>query len=155
MVINTYLSPKYSERSNTSEIKTEPRKNLWDSEYVIENLPFWIYENHEQPSSIKDCQARISALEFTLKDIDLQLEVRELELRTGNSRHNSTFDFEKWRIGALKAKQTHLYVLNALTYWLIKNQPDKLDLNKRVNRLIKLLIEDPKDFVEKAEALLD
>jgi len=115
----------------------------------------WIYENHEQPTSIRDCRARISALEFTLKDIDLQLEVRELELRTGNSRHNSTFDFEKWRIGALKAKQTHLYVLNALTYWLIKNQPEELSLDKRVKRLIKLLIEDPKDFVEQAEALLN
>jgi len=155
MVINTYLSPKYSERSNTSEVKSEPKPNLWDSEYVIENLPFWIYENHEQPTSIQDCRARISSLEFTLRDIDLQLEVRELELRTGNSRHNSTFDFEKWRIGALKAKQTHLYVLNALTYWLIKNQPEELSLDKRVKRLIKLLIQDPKDFVEQAEALLN
>ncbi len=122
---------------------------------MIDNLPPWIYSSHEEPKSVQECRARISSLEFTIRDIDLQFEIRELELRTGNSRHNSAFDFEKWRIGALRAKQTHFYVLNALTYWLILNTAEEADLKKKFTRLTQLLIEDPKDFVQQAEALLD
>jgi len=155
MAITTYLSPKYSERSNTSERPHEVKEALWESKYMIDNLPPWIYSTHEQPKTVQECRARISSLEFTLRDIELQLEIRELELRTGNSRHTSTFDFEKWRIGALRAKQTHCYVLNALTYWLILNTQEEPDLKKKFTRLTQLLIEDPKDFIQQAEALLD
>jgi hypothetical protein len=155
MAITTYLSPRYSERSSTSEYHPEPKKSLWKAENMIDNLPPWIYSSHEEPKSVQECRARISSLEFTIRDIDLQFEIRELELRTGNSRHNSAFDFEKWRIGALRAKQTHFYVLNALTYWLILNTAEEADLKKKFTRLTQLLIEDPKDFVQQAEALLD
>ena len=83
------------------------------------------------------------------------MEIRELELRMGNSRHGSSYDYEKWRIQALKAKQTHYYLLNAHKYWLIKQTPEDLDTHGKLRRLISLLIEDPDDFGTKAQALLN
>ena len=134
----------------------EAKPCLWSKEFIIDNLPVWIYSDNPQPESMSECKAKISAIEYTIKDIDLQIEVRELELKTGNSRHSSSFDFEKWRAQALRAKQTHMYLLNAYTYWCILNQ--KVDNQKestsKVSKVIRLLIEEPKDFVEQLEALL-
>ena len=102
-----------------------------------------------------EAKAKISALEYTIADIDLQIEIRELELRTGKSRHQSSFDYEKWRGQALRAKQTHLYLMNAYKYWLIKNTPDDhLDVSARLSKLVQLLIDDPNDFIEQARTLL-
>ena len=135
---------------------TEAKSCLWDKKYIIENLPSWIYSDNPQPESLVECKAKISATEYTIKDIDLQIEVRELELKTGNSRHSSSFDFEKWRAQALRAKQTHLYLLNAYTYWFLLNQKDdELQTEDyKINKVIKLLIDDPEDFCQQLELLL-
>lgn len=151
MAVTTYTSPAYSQNS-TSELK---RPCLWEDEFRIENLPGWIYTDNQPPKDSQDCEAKISSLEFTIRDIDLQIEIRELELRIGSSRHGNALDHERWKIGALKAKQTHYYLLNAYTYWLIKNTPKALDTHSKLGKLIALLIEDPADFETKATALLD
>ena len=135
------------------------KPSLWDSKYVIENLPAWIYSDNKQPESIEECKAKISSTEYTIRDIELQIEIRELELKTGSSRHNSSFEFDRWKTQALRAKQTHLYLLNAHKYWLMLNEnferenPAK-DLKKTVEKLIELLIEEPSDFVAQLESLL-
>lgn len=151
MAVTTYTSPAYSQ-SSTTELK---RPCLWDDEYKIENLPAWIYTDNQPPKNIQDCEAKLSSLNYTIRDIELQVEIRELELKTGYSRHGNAFDFERWKVGALKAKQTHLYLLNAYSYWLIKNTRKALDTPSKLDKLITLLIEDPKDFEQKATALLD
>lgn len=150
-MITTYTSSAYSANS-TTELR---RPSLWDEDYKIDNLPAWIYTDNQPPKDIRDCEAKISSLEYTVRDIELQIEIRELELKTGSSRHSSAFDYEKWKVGALKAKQTHYYLLNAYTYWLIKNKRHTLDNDNRLDKLIELLIEDPSDFETKAKALLD
>jgi hypothetical protein len=135
---------------------TETKPCLWDKEYIIENLPTWIYSDNPQPNSVAECKAKISSTEYTIRDIDLQIEVRELELKTGNSRHSSSFDFEKWRAQALRAKQTHLYLLNAYTYWLLLNQKEDEPQTQdyKIDKVIKLLIEEPTDFVQQLVELL-
>jgi hypothetical protein len=150
-VITTYTSNAYSGNS-TNELR---RPCLWADEFRIDNLPTWIYTDNQPPKDLTDCEAKISSLDYTIRDIELQIEIRELELKTGSSRHSSAFDYEKWKVGALKAKQTHYYLLNAYTYWSIKNQRDALDSTSKLDKLIKLLIEDPADFETKAKALLD
>lgn len=150
-MITTYTSNAYS-KSSTNELQ---RPSLWDEEFKIDNLPTWIYTDNKPPRDFNDCEAKISSLEYTIKDIELQIEIRELELKTGSSRHSSAFDYEKWKVGALKAKQTHYYLLNAYTYWLIKNQRNELDTPGKLDKLIQLLIEDPTDFETKAQALLN
>jgi hypothetical protein len=150
-VITTYTSTAYS-GSSTNELR---RPSLWDDEFKIDNLPTWIYTDNQPPKDIRDCEAKISSLEYTIRDIELQIEIRELELKTGSSRHSSAFDYEKWKVGALKAKQTHYYLLNAYTYWLIKNERGALDSLGKLDKLIELLIEDPSDFETKAKALLN
>mgnify|MGYP003131315798 CR=1 FL=1 len=143
----------------------EQKPCLWSSKYVIENLPPWIYSDSQEPSSLNECTAKISALNYTIKDIDLQIQIRELELKTGSSRHHSNFDFEKWKAQALRAKQTHTYMLNAYTYWLILNEkklPLEADSSVQLNdlvlmklrRVIEILIEEPPNFVEELEQLL-
>ncbi len=129
---------------------------IWDKKYIIENLPNWIYTDSPQPKDISDCEARISSIEYTLIDIDLQIEIRELELKTGSSRHTSNFEYEKWKGQALRAKQTHLYMLNAYKYWLIlnKRETSAVNLNEKLNKVITLLIEDPDTFVYDLEKLL-
>lgn len=133
------------------------KSERWDNEYVIETLPTWIYTDNDQPRSEQECRAKISSLEYTIEDIDLQIQIRELELKTGNSRHQSSFDYEKWKTQALRARQTHLYLLNAYKYWLILNEKDKtsFSLHKKLNEVIKLLIEEPDDFEEQLARLHD
>jgi hypothetical protein len=139
----------------TSERVPTVKSCLWDAEYVIDNLPPWIYSDNVPPTSVQECKAKISALEYTIKDIELQIEIRELELHTGNSRHQSSFDYEKWKVQALRAKQTHYYLLNAYKYWLIKNTPEKVDTDQKLCKLIELLIEEPEDFEAQASHLLN
>jgi hypothetical protein len=139
----------------TSERTTTVKSCLWDSEYVIDNLPPWIYSDNVPPTSVQECKAKVSALEYTIKDIELQIEIRELELHTGNSRHQSSFDYEKWKVQALRAKQTHYYLLNAYKYWLIKNTPEQVDTDQKLCKLIELLIEEPDDFETQAARLLN
>lgn len=134
----------------------EHKPCLWSQKYVIDNLPPWIYSDSEEPKNLSECEAKISALEYTIRDIELQIEIRELELKTGSSRHQSSFDYEKWKTQALRAKQTHMYMLNAYTYWRLLNDnkvaPTESEALKKV---IRLLVEEPSDFVEQLEILLD
>jgi hypothetical protein len=134
----------------------EQKPCLWSKDYIIDNLPVWIYSDNPEPTCIAECKAKISATEYTIKDIELQIEVRELELQTGSSRHSSNFDFQKWRAQALRAKQTHMYLLNAYNYWLILNERKENTklLKSKLDNLINILIEDPVDFVDRLEALL-
>jgi hypothetical protein len=129
---------------------------LWEERYVIDNLPTWIYTDNKQPTAIEECRAKLSSIEYTIRDIDLQIEIRELELKTGSSRHSSSFDYEKWKGQALRAKQTHLYLLNAYKYWLILNERDAnpIKLENKLTNLIRLLIDDPQDFTAQLEDLL-
>ncbi len=139
----------------TSERAATGKSCLWGAEYVIDNLPPWIYSDNVPPASVQECKAKVSALEYTIKDIELQIEIRELELHTGNSRHQSSFDYEKWKVQALRAKQTHYYLLNAYKYWLIKNTPENVDTDQKLCKLIELLIEEPDDFETQAAHLLN
>ena len=86
----------------------------------------------------------------------MQIEIRELELKTGSSRHTSNFEYEKWKVQALRAKQTHLYLLNAYKYWLILNnrEADNSNVNDKLNKVINILIEDCDTFIEDLEKLL-
>lgn len=139
-----------------STTPAEQKTSLWDPRYVIENLPTWIYTDNEQPNSLSECKAKISSLKYTMDDINLQIEIRDLELRTGNSRHQTSFEYEKWKTQALRAKQTHMYLLNAYTYWLLLNERNESDdkLAYKIDTLIHLLIEDPIDFIPRLEQLL-
>jgi len=135
---------------------TPVKPKLWDDQSVIDNLPTWIYTDNKQPTALDECRAKISSIEYTIKDIDLQIEVRELELKTGSSRHTNSFDYEKWKAQALRAKQTHMYLLNAYKYWLILNERsvNEEKLNYRLTSLVRLLIDEPEDFVTQLENLL-
>jgi len=135
---------------------TPVKPKLWDDQYVIDNLPTWIYTDNKQPTGLYKCRAKISSIEYTIKDIDLQIEVRELELKTGSSRHTNSFDYEKWKAQALRAKQTHMYLLNAYKYWFILNERsvNEEKLNYKLTSLIRLLMDEPEDFVTQLENLL-
>lgn len=139
----------------TSEKLQVSKPSNWEPDFVIDNLPPWIYSDNEPPTTVKECRAKVSALEYTIKDIELQIEIRELELHTGNSRHQSSFDYEKWKVQALRAKQTHYYLLNAYKYWLIKNTPDEVDTDQKLRKLVQLLIDEPNDFEIQAALLLN
>ena len=140
----------------TTSSTSESKPCLWDKRYVIENLPVWIYTDNEQPETFSKCKAKVSSLKYTIEDIELQIQIRELELKTGNSRHQSNFDFEKWKTQALRARQTHLYMLNAYTYWMLLNERNEIEekTDDKLTALIHLLIEDPVDFVPQLEAML-
>jgi hypothetical protein len=129
---------------------------LWEERYVIDNLPTWIYTDNKQPTALAECRARISSIEYTIKDIELQIEIRELELKTGSSRHTNSFDYEKWKGQALRAKQTHMYLLNAYKYWMILNEREenKVSIDDKMSSLIRLLIDEPVDFTAQLENLL-
>jgi hypothetical protein len=136
-------------------ITQETKPSLWDQKFIIDNLPSWIYSDNHQPESIEECKAKISAIEYTIRDIDLQIEIRELELKTGSSRHSSSFEFDRWKAQALRAKQTHMYLLNAYTYWLLLSERQSNSMpDKKLNDLINILIEDPVDIVAQLEELL-
>lgn len=107
------------------------------------------------PANRAECAAKISSIELTIADIDIQMEIRQSEVNMGNSRYGSSYDFEKWRLGALKAKQSQYYLLNAYRYWQVLNDPSYTDEDSKLNKLIKLLVEDPTDFVQQVERLLD
>ena len=153
MGISTGTSRTFSNHS-TSEVRPH-KPSLWEEKYIISNLPPWIYSDNEPPLSVKDCEAKISAIEYTIVDIDLQIDIRQSECAMGSSRYKSTFDFEKWRCQALKAKQSQYYLLNAHKYWLILNTTQALDVPKKLDKLIELLVEDSPDFHQQAQALLD
>ena len=153
MGISTNTSRTFSNHS-TSEVRPH-KPSLWEEKYIISNLPPWIYSDNEPPTSVKDCEAKISAIGYTITDIDLQIDIRQSECAMGSSRYKSSFDFEKWRCQSLKAKQSQYYLLNAHKYWLILNASQPLDVSRKLDKLIELLVEDSPDFHQQAQALLD
>ena len=153
MAISTSTSRTYS---SPSSLETrQPKSSLWADKYIIPNLPPWIYSDNEPPIDVKDCEAKISAIEYTIIDIDLQVDIRQSECAMGSSRYKSSYDFEKWKCQALKAKQSQYYLLNAHKYWLILNSTQALDAPSKLDKLIELLVEDSPDFHQQAQALLD
>ena len=136
----------------------------WDPEYVIDSLPPWVYKNHAMPQTMNGCMAKISALQHTLTDMDLQIEVRKCEKRLAELNHDH-FDevafYEKIR-KIHKAKQSTLYVISALKYWQnlnretykLKEEFENFKKHK-YGQLLTLLAEDPPDFSDKVLDLLD
>jgi hypothetical protein len=49
-----------------------------------------------------------------------------------------------------------MYLLNAYKYWLLLNerQENSENTDRKVEKIIRLLIDEPKDFVTQLEALL-
>jgi hypothetical protein len=141
----TQSPPKFS----TSDLNPK-----WNRDYIIESLPTWVYEQNEEPNSINECRAKISSLKYTIEDIDLQIQIRELEVLNGNSKHSNSYDTQKWKAGALKAKQSYLHLLNAYTYWLLINDKNNSELKDKLKQLINLLIIDPCDIEQQLEKLL-
>ena len=128
----------------------------WDTEFVIENLPPWVYKNNPVPQSVSEAKARISSLYHTIEDMDIQIQIRESEKRTALVSDNSQFDEEtheyKFR-KILKAKQSTLYVISALKYWLLLNEEENISKTK-FKTLVELLIDEPVDFVDQVKDLL-
>ena len=85
MATTIYRSPAYSQ-STTNELR---RPCLWEEEYVIENLPTWIYTDNQPPKNIQDCEAKISSLNYTIRDIELQIEIRELEIEVAKQKKDN------------------------------------------------------------------
>ena len=155
MAISTGTSKTYSSPSTSTLETKQPKPSLWADKYIIDNLPPWIYSDNHPPINIRDCKAKISAIEYTIIDIDLQVDIRQSECAMGSSRYKSSYDFEKWKCQALKAKQSQYYLLNAYKYWMILNSTQALDAPSKLDKLIELLIEDSPNFHEQAQALLD
>ena len=141
---------------------TVPKEIIWDKKFILENLPQWIYTDNPEPKSLTEGYAKLSSLQYTISDIELQIEIREYERETGNSRHGDINDFARWKLQALRAKQTHLYLTNAYKYWVIMNEKERLDTvdhhnknpNAKLDKVIELLIRDPSDFVDQLQQLL-
>lgn len=144
-----------SPSNNTKQVNTAlDYTDHWPSEARQDSLPAYIYAEYEPPYSLRECAARIKSLEFIIIDIDLQIEIREMELRTGSSRHATALDLDKWKTGALRAKQTHYYLLNAYNYWQSMMAPERLDDHPKLDKLMQLLLEDPNDFEAQLRSLL-
>ncbi len=124
----------------------------WDKKYIVENLPSWVYSEYKQPDSLAECDARISSIECTIEDIDIQIKIKELA-----EAHSQTKEFEKWKIQALKARQTHMYLLNAYKYWSILCDENKATTTflwgastaDKLDQLIEILYEDSPMMLEK------
>ena len=148
--------------SHSVMTSTAPKELIWDKKFILENLPQWIYTDNPEPKSLMEGYAKLSSLRYTISDIELQIEIREYERETGNSRHGDVNDLARWKLQALRAKQTHLYLTNAYTYWVIMNEKELLDTvdhhnqnpDAKLNKVIELLIKDPSDFVDQLQQLL-
>jgi hypothetical protein len=91
----------------------------WDSAYLIENIPPWVYKNYPMPQGMNECNARLSSLDHTLADMDLQIEVKKCEKKIAeltDESFNETEFYERIR-KIYRAKQSTLYVISALKYW--------------------------------------
>jgi hypothetical protein len=149
MAISTALS-KASAQPSTKQ----NQEFAWDAQYVIDTLPEWVYQNNKEPDSIKECKALISKAGHTLRDIDLQIQIRNAELETETRDLLNIRKFHTWRCQALKAKQSQNYILNAYNYWLALNKTEPLDVSEKLDKLIVLLAEDPDDFLLRVKALI-
>ena len=157
-VLKKYQSQLAASGQVIVEHKQKPaastKGTLWDKKYIIDNLPPWVYTSFKQPKSVSECRALISATEYTLKDIDLQIEIRKAELERKPGQVQAKEEYERWLAGALRAKQTNLYLQSAYKYWIILNEEDELTVENKLKRIIEILIQEPEDYVEQLEALL-
>ena len=72
----------------------------------------------------------------------------------GSGKYANDWEFEKWRVSALRAKQNQYYLLNAYRYWLKLNE-SVVEKEDKFSTLVKLLIDEPGDFVQQAQELID
>lgn len=143
--------------------KEKEQTFLWSSEYIISNLPPWVYQQNEEPKTLEECDATICKLEHTIEDIELQIHIRDFELETGTGRQQSKYEHDKWVVQALKAKQTHKYLLSAYKYWRIINSKKEaaatstgavaVKLCDLMVSLCGLLSNEPPNFQEEIETL--
>tara|TARA_Y100001972_G_C7552067_1_gene277531 strand:+ start:51 stop:572 length:522 start_codon:yes stop_codon:yes gene_type:complete len=138
-------SPKYEDPGES--------KLRWDSRFVIKNLPGWVYTDFAEPTSTSECKALISAAEYTIADIDLQIEIKKADLdrKPSTAAHEA---YQKWLSGALRAKQTNMYLLSAYNYWKLLSVDDEWSTEQKLRRVIELLQEEPEDFTQQLELLL-
>jgi len=161
------LETSFDKNSDTTIPVYRPREKeqtfLWSPEYIISNLPPWVYQQNEEPKSLEECDATICKLEHTIEDIELQIHIRDFELETGTGRQQSKYEHDKWVVQALKAKQTHKYLLSAYKYWRIINRQKALSetstgavvlkLCDMLVSLCDLLKNEPFNFQEEIETL--
>ena len=126
---------------------------LWDQKFIIKSLPPWVYTSVSEPKTVNECKALISATEYTLKDIDLQIEIRKAESERLKNKDTHE-DYQRWLSGALRAKQTNLYLQSAYNYWIILNEEEAWTTEQKLKRVIELLQEEPEDFSQQLELLL-
>ena len=129
------------------------KKIKWDQKFVIKNLPAWVYQDFEEPKSTAECRALISAAEYTIADIDLQIQIRKADLERKPS-SAAEEGYKKWLAGALRAKQTNMYLLSAYNYWKLLSVDDEWTTEQKLRRVIELLQEEPDDFTQQLELLL-
>ena len=115
---------------------------LWDKEYMIDK-------------SIQEAKAKVCNLEHTIRDMDMQLEIRQTEqaIASANYEERREVEWLEKNKKILKAKQTTSHVLAAYNYFIILNEESNVP-RMRFNALIKLLIDDPHNFEELAMQLL-
>ena len=133
--------------------KPSSKELLWDTKHIISNLPSWVYSDFSEPKSVNECKALISATENTLRDIDLQIQIRLAEL---DRKPGATFkeEYQRWLSGALRAKQTNLYLQSAYNYWLILNEDNEVSLEHKLKKVIEIIADDDEDLVEQLKALI-
>lgn len=134
-------------------MKVSHDKCLWDEKFVIKSLPPWVYTSVSEPKTVNECKALISATEYTLKDIDLQIEIRKAESERLKNKDTNE-NYQRWLAGALRAKQTNLYLQSAYNYWIILNEEEAWTTEQKLKRVIELLQEEPEDFTQQLELLL-
>lgn len=158
--MQTSYSKNYSPTVDLTPAKS--RDSQWDKKYIIENLPPWVYQDNPEPETINECAATICRLEHTIEDIDLQIKIREFELETGTGRQQSKHEHDKWVVQALKAKQTHKYLLSAYKYWKLINDKNlsgtsNIKISAKIGEflytLCDLLKDDSPIFEEEIETL--
>ena len=135
-----------AKRSSSKEI-------LWDAKHIISNLPSWVYSDFSEPKSVSECKALISATEYTLRDIDLQIQIRLADLdRKPGAVYKE--EYQRWLSGALRAKQTNLYLQSAYNYWLILNEDNEVSLEHKLKQVIQIIANDDEDLVDQLTSLL-
>ena len=133
--------------------KPSSKELLWDTKHIISNLPSWVYSDFSEPKSVNECKALISATEYTLRDIDLQIQIRLAEL---DRKPGATYkeEYQRWLSGALRAKQTNLYLQSAYNYWLILNEDNEVSLEHKLKQVIQIIADDDEDLVEQLKSLI-
>lgn len=138
---------------DTKSKKPSSKDPLWDTKHIISNLPSWVYSDFSEPKSVSECKALVSATEYTLRDIDLQIQIRLADLdRKPGAVYKE--EYQRWLSGALRAKQTNLYLQSAYNYWLILNEDNEVSLEHKLKKVIEIIADDDEDLVAQLKALI-